>query len=59
MRSWRRLQVPVEYDLKRLSVPTAVFVGLKDTVIDPEALKRVRAYSRRDTIRGAWMRIGG
>lgn len=33
-------RVPVEYDLKRLKVPTAVFVGLKDTVIDPEALKR-------------------
>ena len=34
----------MEYDLKRLAVPTAVFVGLKDTVIDPEALKRVRGH---------------
>jgi len=31
--------VPVEYDLKRLRMPVAVFYGGKDTVIDIEALR--------------------
>ena len=33
--------MPVEYDLKRLKVPVAVFMGGKDTVVDNEALQRV------------------
>ncbi|EWM22168.1 triglyceride lipase-cholesterol esterase [Nannochloropsis gaditana] len=33
--------VPVEYDLKRLRVPVAVFYGGKDTVIDISALRDV------------------
>lgn len=34
-------RVPVEYDLKRLRMPVAVFYGGKDTVIDIDALKEV------------------
>uniref|UniRef100_I2CQR1 Esterase / lipase n=1 Tax=Nannochloropsis gaditana (strain CCMP526) TaxID=1093141 RepID=I2CQR1_NANGC len=36
-----RNRVPVEYDLKRLRVPVAVFYGGKDTVIDISALRDV------------------